>query len=255
MALGQLMVLPLLPRRAKKDDLLRVFKNVLNGALDYELQSNGEDSSTELKKCLTVTAGEGNEVVIRFIAPDDVDFVQDIEQDILEAVNAAKPKFIVKASSGRTFGEMLEHKDESLLVVSKGASGSVSAEISTGFFESALEDVPEEYRDPHADMLGGILAALKSSSFSMHTVYKKDKVAQIEFPTLGMVLSMIGDGMRHGIPASVRDPLIGFDEFSDGITKMDINGLPGDFRMDFVLNNVRVAPLFKELLADMMPAE
>lgn len=238
-------------KAGKRDELLRLFKNVLDGAIEHERTDSGEDAAKGMEQVIDVSAGGDDEVVISVLAPDDED-KNKMEDEMQKSFELAKPTFKVTVKVGRTWSEMLAHKADSLAVVSGGVAVSAETTVASALLESLEEDV--EAGNPAIEQ-AKIALAFKSVNFQSHNVYYKDKVAAIaDVPSLGDMFSMVGGKAHAMLPAAVRDPLIGLDEFSAGIRSVSMLGLPGKMKMDVKMSNVRVAPLIKELLGDIKEA-
>jgi hypothetical protein len=235
----------------KRDDLLRLFKNVLDGAIEHERTDSGEDAAKDMEQVIDVSAGGADEVVISFFTPEDEENVK-MEDEMTESFELAKPTFKVTVKLGRTWGEMLANKADSLAVVSGGVSVSAETTVASALLESLEEEA--EAGNPAIEQ-AKLALAFKSVNFQSHNVYYKDKVAAIaDVPSLGDLFMMAGGKAHAMLPAAVRDPLIGLDDFSAGIRSVSLVGLPGKMKMDVKMSNVRVAPLIKELLGDIEDA-
>lgn len=227
-------------KAGKGPELLRQFKNVKRGAIEFEQSMNGEEAGSMLEDAFTIEEGGTDEVVIKAEVPA-TEKQEEMDGEMADAINSISPMFDFVVKTGRTVGEMFEHLDDPLPLLPGGIEVQVGAVVS-----SAIGDVVAEVTGPGPEVLA--LKTLSKIYAHQETTYKRDSAEYWGyFPSLSDEERKVKYMIRH-LPASIRDALSGLDEFANGVKTLRFVGLPHRFMIDFTFHNFHIAPVLKALM-------
>mmetsp|Transcript_164509 Transcript_164509/g.399927 ORF Transcript_164509/g.399927 Transcript_164509/m.399927 type:complete len:361 (-) Transcript_164509:56-1138(-) len=182
-----------------------------------------ESEVDEIKRVVTISAGQGDTVEVQVTLPPDA-WDKAENKELKAAFKQHKPRFHAAIDLGRSFEGMHAVHDKSAALAFRGFQVSLGATFANSIFE-LLANVPGFTAGK-----AGALQALKMARVRNEIFYSSEEELLQVLPPFPPLKDVIDQGCAQ-LPGQVSAALKGIDKLMAGVSKVVLEGLPYDWEV------------------------
>lgn len=213
----------LLVTLAAQDGQATELKSKVEEIFEALLKSAPESEVEEIKRVVTISAGQGDTVQVQLTLPPGA-FGKTEKEELKAAFKQHKPEFQAVVDLGRSFEGMHAVEDKSAALAIRGFQASLEATFANSVFE-LLANVPGFTAGK-----AGALKALKMAKVREEIFYSSEEELLQVLPPFPPLKDVINMGCAQ-LPGQVSAALKDIDKMMAGVSKVVLEGLPYDWEV------------------------